>query len=158
MGRPEDEDTMVEPSREFGDVVPGVTYVRRSGGYAVICDTGNEVAVVSTRQGLFLPGGGQEDAETPEQAAVREAYEECGLRIRLRSRLGTADELVFAADEATYYRKRCTFFSAEVVRQEGRGEADHQLIWIIPEEAVARLRHESQRWAVSQAFDLQPGN
>jgi 8-oxo-dGTP diphosphatase len=147
---------MVEPSREFGAVVPGATYIRRPGGYAVICNTDNEVAVVSTRLGLFLPGGGQVDSETPEQAAVREAYEECGLRIRLLSRLGTADELVFAADEATYYRKRCTFFNAGVVRQEGRWEAGHELLWITPEEAAARLRHESQRWAVSEAFHLEP--
>ncbi len=107
---------------------------------------------MSTRRGLLLPGGGKEDTETPEQAAVREAYEECGLRIRLRSHLGTADELVFAADEATYYRKRCAFFDAEVVRHEGRGEADRELIWIAPEEAAARLRHESQRWAVSKVI------
>jgi 8-oxo-dGTP diphosphatase len=153
VGRPED--MMVEPSREFGEVVPGATYIRRPGGYAVIRNTGGEVAVVSTRQGLFLPGGGQENSETPEQAAVREAYEECGLRIRLLSRLGTADELVFAADEITYYRKRCTFFNAEVVGQADRGEAGHELLWIIPEEAAARLRHESQRWAVSQAFHLE---
>jgi 8-oxo-dGTP diphosphatase len=104
---------------------------------------------------LFLPGGGQEDTETPEQAAVREAYEECGLRILLGSHLGTADELVFAVEEATYYRKRCAFFEAEVTREEGSSEADHELIWMVPEEAAARLRHESQRWAISEACRLE---
>jgi 8-oxo-dGTP pyrophosphatase MutT (NUDIX family) len=86
---------------------------------------------------------------------VREAYEECGLLIRLRSYVGTADELVFAADEATYYRKRCAFFSAEVVHHEGRSEVDHELVWMVPEKAAARLRHESQRWAVSEACHLE---
>lgn len=142
---------MAEPSREFGELVAGATYFCRPGGYAVISNAAGKVAVVSTRQGLFLPGGGQEDAETPGQAAVREAHEECGLLIRLRSYLGTADELVFAAEEDTYYRKRCAFFSAGVVRQEGHREDDHVLLWMVPEEAAARLRHESQRWAVSQA-------
>ena len=110
---------------------------------------------MSTPQGFFLPGSGQEDAETPEQAAVREAYEECSLRILLGSHLGTADELVFAVEDATYYRKRCAFFNAEVTREEGSSEADHALIWMAPEEAAARLRHESQRWAISEAYRLE---
>ena len=80
------------------------------------------------RRVFFLPGGAQENAETAEQAAIREAYEECGLRIRLTSRLGAPDEFVFAEDEAVYYRKRCAFFGAAAVRQEGQSEADHELI------------------------------
>jgi hypothetical protein len=61
----------------------------------------------------------------------------------------TADELVYAEGEGMYYRKRCTFFSVDVVRREGQGEAENDLLWIRPEEAAARLRHESQRSAVS---------
>jgi 8-oxo-dGTP pyrophosphatase MutT (NUDIX family) len=57
----------------------------RSGGYAIVRNAAGEVAAVSTSRGLFLPGGGQEGTETPEHAAVREAYEECGLRIRVGS-------------------------------------------------------------------------
>jgi 8-oxo-dGTP pyrophosphatase MutT (NUDIX family) len=116
---------MVGSNRKFGKLVASATYVHRPGGYAVVFNTAGGVAVVCTLQGLFLPGGGQEDAETPEQAAVREAYEECGLRIWLGPHLGTADEFVFAAEEGVYYRKHCTFFHAEVVRQEDRGETDH---------------------------------
>lgn len=142
---------MVETNREFGEFVASVTYIHRPGGYAVVFNATGEVAVVSTPQGCFLPGGGQVEAETPGQAAIRESYEECGLRIRLGPHLGTADELVFAAEEGAYYRKRCAYFRAEVVGQEDRGEPDHELVWLPPDEAATRLRHESQRWAVSQA-------
>ena len=137
-------------TREFGEVVPDATYIDRPGGYVVVWNAAGEVAVVSTPQGFFLPGGAQENAETAEQAAIRETYEECGLRIRLTSRLGAADEFVFAEDEAVYYRKRCVFFGAAAVRQEDQSEADHELIWMAPEDAVERLRHGSQRWAVSE--------
>jgi 8-oxo-dGTP diphosphatase len=147
---------MHKPVRAFGEAVAGVTYVSRPWGYAILRDATGDVTVVSTPRGLFLPGGGQEDGETPEQAAVREAYEECGLRIWLSSRLVTADELVYAEDEGTYFRKRCTFFSSDVVRREGQGEAENDLLWISPEEAAARLRLESQRWAVSQACGPKP--
>jgi 8-oxo-dGTP diphosphatase len=129
-------------------------YVLRPGGYAVIFSGGGEVAVASTPAGLILPGGGQEPGESAEAAAVREALEECGLRIALGRRVGVADELVFAADEGTHYRKRCTFFLAEVVGKAGDGEPDHALLWLSPTDAAARLAHEGQRWAVSEVLRL----
>src|SRR5262249_10057723 len=92
---------------EFGTFVSGATYVLRPGGYAVIFSAAGEVAAVSTPQGLMLPGGGQDEGEPPETAAVREVEEECGFRIGLGPRIGMADELVYAADEGTHYRKRC---------------------------------------------------
>lgn len=145
---------MAEGIREFGEAVPGAAYVLRPGGYIIVRNSQDEVAVVSTPQGFFLPGGAQEGVETPEQAAVREANEECGWHVRLSGRLGTADELVFAALEGKYYRKRCYFFSAELVRRDDGGEADHQLVWMTGEEAASQLRHQSQAWAVSEARRL----
>jgi 8-oxo-dGTP diphosphatase len=139
---------------EFGSATPGAEYVLRPGGYAVIFRSGGEVAVVSTPLGLALLGGGQEPAESAAAAAVREAHEECGLRITLGRCIGTADELVFAADEERHYRKRCTFFLAEIVAMSGGGEPDHELRWLPVADAVAMLLHESQRWAVSEACRL----
>jgi 8-oxo-dGTP pyrophosphatase MutT (NUDIX family) len=136
---------------EFGIPVSGATYVLRPGGYAVILSARGEVAVVSTPLGLALPGGGQNDGEPPEDAAVRETQEECGLRIRLGPRIGMADELVFAADERTHYRKRCTFFLGEVIGGDAVGEPDHVLVWLSVADAAARLLHGSQRWAVVEA-------
>jgi 8-oxo-dGTP pyrophosphatase MutT (NUDIX family) len=129
-------------------------YVLRPGGYAVILDVAGNVAVVFTTQGLALPGGGQENAETPQDAAIRETREECGLRIILGQYIGVADELVFSKDENAHYRKRCTFFLAEVVETVGAGECDHELQWLPSEIAKATLTHESQRWAVSEACRL----
>lgn len=136
---------------EFGTPVAGADYMLRPGGYALIFNTSGEVAVVSTPNGLMLPGGGQNPGETPEVAALREVEEECGLQIRLGDCIGTADELVFAAGDQTHYRKRCTFFSAELVARSSLGEQDHTLFWLSPLDAAEKLRHESQRWAVVQA-------
>jgi 8-oxo-dGTP pyrophosphatase MutT (NUDIX family) len=136
---------------EFGMVEPGATYVLRPGGYVVMFGDRGEVAVVSTPQGLALPGGGQYNGEAPEVAAVREVAEECGLRVTLGPRIGAADELVFAADERAHYRKRCTFFLADVIGGLGAGERDHELLWLSPAEAIAQLRHKSQSWAVGEA-------
>jgi 8-oxo-dGTP diphosphatase len=134
---------------EFGIAIPGADYRLRPGGYAILL-RGEMVGVVATPEGLVLLGGGQEDGESAEAAAVREAAEECGLRVILNRCIGVADELVFAESEGAYYRKRCTFFLAEVAGRCGDGEPDHELLWL-PVGEAGRLRFGSQRWAVEKA-------
>ncbi|MCL4211322.1 MAG: NUDIX domain-containing protein [Phycisphaeraceae bacterium] len=144
-------DTLIS---QFGHHHPDAAYTLRPGGYAVIVSERGEVAVVLVNGRGFLPGGGQEAGESPEHAAVREAREECGLSIRLGQPIGVADELIHARAEGRRYRKRGTFFRAEVVSHEPReGEADHRLVWLPPAQAIIALHHESQRWAVRQAIN-----
>ena len=133
---------------EFGEQVSGEEYVLRPGGYLVIRKSSNEIAVVRTLRGYFLPGGGIEEGESAAEAAVREAREECGLSVVLQDVLGTADEFVFSGAAGKFYRKRCEFFSADFVSCEGAGEADHELMWMSRDKAVSRLSHKSQVWAV----------
>ena len=134
--------------REFGVRVKDVEYVLRPGGYAIVRNDNNEMAVVRVNGNCFLPGGGQNDGESPEDAAVRETFEECGLRIGNLQRIGTADELVYAQQERKHFQKRCTFMTAQLIESTGLGEADHELIWMPIEQAARELAHESQRWAV----------
>jgi 8-oxo-dGTP pyrophosphatase MutT (NUDIX family) len=138
--------------REFGIADKEAAYVLRPGGYVVIFRDAGEVAAIDTPHGWVLPGGGLNDGESPEDAAIRETEEECGLQVILQGRIGIADELVFAAEERTFYRKRCTFFVAKVVGKVGMGEADHELAWLSLSGAVAKLRFASQQWAVSEAY------
>ena len=138
---------------QFGTLVSGQEYVLRPGGYAVMRNGAGEIAVVLTPQGVFLPGGAQHPGESPESALVREVVEECSRVVRVVECIGIADEFVFAEDEQMYFRKRCTFFD---VRVEGSAETpatepDHQLAWLSLPEALAQLRHESHRWAVTIA-------
>jgi 8-oxo-dGTP diphosphatase len=139
---------MLETILQFGDQISGVDYVLRPGGYLVVRNSKSAIAVVATTRGYFLPGGGIEAGESAEQAAVREANEECGLSVVLKDSLGTADEFVFSGAEGLYYRKRCSFFSADFVSCNGDGEPDHRLMWMSVDEAVSRLSHKSQVWAV----------
>lgn len=143
---------------EFGTPLSGAVYLLRPGGYPVVFNRAGEVAIVVTPTGCYLPGGGQEAGESPEEAAIREAHEECGLRIAVLEAIGTADELVYAAEEGAFFRKRCSFFLAELLACDGGGEPDHRLEWMTPGQAAVVLRHASQRWAVSRAtLETEPG-
>ena len=143
---------MTDEIRVFGERTPGVSYVLRPGGYAVIFDGEGRLALVATEEGLHLPGGGQEPGETAETAAIREVAEETGLRVAIESTIGVADEFVFVRSDATHYRKRCTFFRATTSGAGEPIEPDHELQWVDAREAVRDLCHESQRWAVEQAL------
>lgn len=135
---------------QFGEQIPGVDYVLRPGGYLVVRNSQNEIAILSTPKGLFLPGGGQNPDELPAQAAVRETKEECGLHVEVQRLIGTADEFVFAASEGTYYRKRSTFFTARLIGASEEGEDDHKLVWLTTSEALSKLIHKSQVWAIEE--------
>jgi 8-oxo-dGTP diphosphatase len=140
----------IESPRVFGPLMEGADYVLRPGGYAVIRRATGEIAVVTTPSGCYLPGGGQNEGEPPDQAAIRETREECGLQIRIAAPIGVADQLVSSADRATSFRKRCSFFVAEVIASGSLGgETDHALSWLQPEDAMRQLSHESQQWAIA---------
>jgi 8-oxo-dGTP diphosphatase len=135
----------------FGHFEPGIDYALRPGGYVLVFDPVGALAVLPYRGGLMLPGGGVENGESPEAAALREAYEECGLRLRLRRALGSADEGVYSVRANRHYRKRCSFFLAELLSIDTTRTPEFELRWVSRPDAAAGLRHESQRWALTRA-------
>ena len=88
----------------------------RSG--VVIVQDGKVALIRRKRQGMvyyLFPGGGVEEGETPEQAAMREAEEELGLQVQL-ARLLTV--VTFKGTTQYYYEARV----AGGVFGSGRGE------------------------------------
>ncbi len=132
----------------FGERLADRAYQRRPGAYAVIRDDAGRVAVIRLSTGTFLPGGGSDPGETPEQTLAREVREELGHAVRVRRRLGCATQLC-GAIETGLFEKDGTYFEATLGEQLGDPtESDHALEWLEPEAAVAALKHEAQRWAV----------
>lgn len=146
-----------EPCPEFGVRLANEVYRPRPASYAVCLrrvDSVDMIAAVKVPQGLFLPGGGADDGEAPEEALRREVLEECGRSITLLARLGVAVEYVHAPGEGCF-AKECTFFLVQL--SDTRlcdPEADHELIWIPLPKAIAQLTHQSQAWAVSLSLSV----
>ena len=132
----------------FGEKEDGVEYQLRAGGYLVVNNDQGHIAVVISKNGYFLPGGGLEDTENPEEAAIREAYEEGRLRVKVTGELGIADDFIYVEKKDRHLQKRGHFFEAEVIECDGVG--DHELVWLTPEEGIAKLKHGSQKWAVGE--------
>ena len=125
--------------------------VIRPSAYGLVEDDHGRLAVVRTGQGTFLPGGGIEAGETPEEAITREALEECGLVIRLGVWAARAVQFVYSEPERTHFEKRSIFIDGAVAGSGStRLEADHELVWINSETATQILSHQSQCWAVER--------
>ncbi len=134
----------------FGEREAGVQYTLRPGAYALIASLDGQVAVVRTSVGTFLPGGGIDPGETPEEAVVREAIEECALLIRTGAWMTHAVQFVYSIKEKQYFEKQSTFFDATIESEAStRGEPDHELVWLTPDAAQKELSHKSHGWAVA---------
>ncbi|MGV3465923.1 MAG: NUDIX hydrolase [Heyndrickxia sp.] len=121
----------------------GVFHIRNRGS-AVIFDRENRsIALIKrNREGIIyyvFPGGGMEEGETPEEATIREAYEELGVKIAIKDLLRIVDF------NGTQY-----FYLAEITDGEfgtGMGEeftnrnrdrGTYEPVWLSLEECISK--------------------
>jgi 8-oxo-dGTP diphosphatase len=135
----------------FGTRVEGCTYVLRPSAYALVRNARGDFAVVRTPHGCFLPGGGMEPDETPQQTVEREAREEGGFVLKPGVVAAQAIQFVYSTQEEEYFEKICEFVEAELVDMVAPVEDDHELNWLSLEQALDSLSPESHRWAVARA-------
>jgi ADP-ribose pyrophosphatase YjhB (NUDIX family) len=138
----------------FGAAPEGVVCRPRVGAYAIIRGTGGRVAAVRAtvggRAGCWLPGGGAESGESPEETVVREIREELGRDARLLGRAGEAIQYFYAAGDGCWYRMHAVFFTAELVG-EPAGPAEHEPCWIDPAREAESFLHACHAWAASRS-------
>src|SRR5262245_37056745 len=118
----------------FGAAPPGVVCHIRRAAYAVIFRPDGQVAAIraALSNGTikhWLPGGGIEENESPEEAVVREVREELGRTVTTLERVGQAVQFFYAATEERWYEMSAVFIKARFEDGEAcRGEYD--LHWL----------------------------
>lgn len=136
--------------RTFGDILPGVQYTERPGGYAFIQNHLNEFAVVRTPNGLFLPGGGIDKGEDVETGLRRELHEEIGFVVVSALFIVSAIQYHWSEHYKSHFKKIGSFFEVKGSRPPGAHlEAEHSLLWLPGAEAERALTQEFQRFAVA---------
>ena len=138
---------------QFGQLPKNMDCFTRPGSYGIISETGKVALVRIIGWGkYFLPGGGIDEGETPEEALRREAEEETGYSVEVGEKIGQAAVYVTAKNKRSYINLQGTFFAAKIIAQDLSlmVEEDHETVWLTQKEAVKVLHLESHRWALQQ--------
>ena len=138
---------------QFGTVDPGLAYRPRPTAFGLVVDDGRLACVrVDRGEGSYfdLPGGAVDGNETEEQAVVREFLEETGMTVRPLDRIAHAAQY-FRKSDGEPLNNIGGFWVVEQLALDSAAkvEADHELVWLEPYEALARLRHDAHAWAVT---------
>jgi len=143
------------PTPQFGQAGLEGPYPDRPAAFAVIERDGllALVRVQREHRGLVLdlPGGGIDPGETAAQAAVRECGEEAGMVVVLDGEPFVHADHFFLHGDGEVRNTRGAFFTGRVQAEDPalKIEDDHELVWIAPHDAVARLDRDSHAWAVA---------
>jgi len=144
----------MEDKLVFGEYNDLIDYRRRDGCYAVIFDEKRQqVAAIITASGhYFLPGGGMDEGETPEECLRREVLEETGYQINIGAYIGKAQRY-FISSQKEPLLSNGMFYTAELTEKiQAPVEDDHDITWINLENVDDLLFHEHQAWAVKKAI------
>ncbi|WP_054940899.1 NUDIX domain-containing protein [Paenibacillus ihuae] len=138
----------------FGVNDSRLKYQCRESSYAIIIDDNGYVATILTAKGSFLPGGGIEYGETPEECLLRELLEETGFAAEISHNLGKAQRY-FVSPSNIPLLNIGNFFTANLTKKVCAPiEDDHELKWVHLSEADHLFFHEHQLWAVKKALSL----
>jgi 8-oxo-dGTP diphosphatase len=141
-------------SLRYGEPTPGLDYRDRPAAYGLLEQEGRLALVhvsLADRAPFFdLPGGGIDEGESEAQALVREFGEETGLLVEAGDLVTRAEQYMLSAHDEPFLSQG-GFFEAQLrqERPELKIEDSHALVWLDPNEALLRLRHDSHAWAVT---------
>lgn len=140
---------------EFGVRDPEKAYRLRPAAFG-ICEQNGLIACVhvtrsDNRSYHDLPGGAVDGMESEAEALIREFGEETGLIARPGALIVRAVQLFLKSDGEPVENEGGIYEAALTGEDPSlKVEDDHTLVWLDPQEAVLKLRHESHAWAVAK--------
>ena len=137
----------------FGEKKENVHYVSRPGVYIIFFNSKNEIGVVQTPKGLFLPGGGKNKKESDDECLERELIEELGWKIQIGNKIG--HNIQYYNSTKKFLKMECYFYLGEsFIKVTNPKETDHILKWFSSEHLIENLYPENQKWAVKEAIKI----
>jgi 8-oxo-dGTP diphosphatase len=135
-----------------------VVYRPRQAVYACLVDAALRVACVRSDFGLlYLPGGGMEAGETPQEALARELREEIGHRLERATEIGCLRELYTTPNGQKHYDQTSRYYRVETAAVPAWSEAaETTLLWIEPETFAAEAAYQSHVEAVRRFGPFTP--
>jgi L-amino acid N-acyltransferase YncA/8-oxo-dGTP pyrophosphatase MutT (NUDIX family) len=133
----------------FGHAAEGVSPKRRPSAYALVENDSGLVAIVTTSEGVFLPGGGIDPGEWAELTAVREAREECAIDVRTTWLIGRATDVVFSKKEGDWFEKTSMFLVADLIGPVAAAP-EHAVRWLPLDDAARAVTRDGHAWAIRQ--------
>jgi 8-oxo-dGTP diphosphatase len=147
----------------FGAAPEGVVCHPRRAAYAVVLNSDGHVATIraALRDGTrryWLPGGGIEQNESPEETIVREVREELGRVAYTLGNVGQAVQFFYASTEERWYEMSAIFMRARFEHERARG-GEYQLHWLDVQRHPELFFHACHAWAATRASPgLRTGN
>ena len=135
----------------FGKIEKDKSVAKREAAYGILFNTYDEIAVVQTSRGYFLPGGGIEADESHTDCLVREFQEELGYVIEVGDFLSSVTLIGYAPGKS-----KClemvghNYLVTDTGHRTLSVEMDHALVWLSLQEARTKLRLTHQAWAIEE--------
>ncbi len=124
-------------------------YTKMPGAYAIILNNDNLLAIIKTKTGYFLPGGGIENNELPEECLARECLEEIGAEILILDNFAIGNYFFHSTTINKDMESIGYFFICQIEKfLDIKTEDDHELVWLTKESAIELLYLNNQREAV----------
>lgn len=130
---------------------PEGEYKDRPSVYVLVFND-DKVLLLDVHGKYHFPGGGIEKEEAPEEAVVRETFEEAGCKVSNLQFLGKASKF-FPQTEIGAINKIATFFKAKLISIDPSQaiEDDHKVCWLSIDD-FKQVGSEWQLWALDIAL------
>jgi 8-oxo-dGTP diphosphatase len=138
----------------FGKKMNGLEYEIRKGVYAVIFNSPKDkiVTVQTSRGHYFLPGGGIENNERPEDCLRRELLEETGYGVSIGPFIGEAMRYFLSTKNEPILSDGYFYLAQLSEKIQEPKEDDHFLKWVSVVNIEELLLHEHHSWAVKEGL------
>jgi 8-oxo-dGTP diphosphatase len=140
----------------FGIKEENIDYKQRVGCYGIIFNKDRtKVGIINIKDRYFLPGGGMEGNENHFECLKREVWEEMGYNIKICEYIGEAQKYFYSQHYSTHYLGIGHFYKCELGEKLGDPiEEDHIFEMLEIQEAMEKLVHDHQCWAIKRALEL----